>query len=459
MPARLVHIPGDRAPRDPPGPHDSASAASPSAVLEDSHAGSPPDSATASASSDAVRGDSPTANALPASLPGEKDRTATTAAPVDAPGDLRSAGPPAHAAEVHATSAPARPVPEAIHASSSAAARDGAPARPVPEDIHPAASPAAGDAIPVPEDIHPAASPAAGDALPVPEDIRSAASPAAGDGAAPPVPEDIYAVSTPPSQPVSADTPPSPATDTEPAPDDLAVPRPDLPPGHVWPVPAGRHVLERIAGGPLVRARLSGHAPSSMLYKTGGFCLRTRLEWRFGDDERGRAALREHVRRAARLGPLLPADTAVALAVGAGDHVLWHIVPDLPALGAELRTAAGPERPHQLVRLASAYATALRLGAREGLALDLEAHAFAEQDGRWVYLGDRLGEPMPAPALLDALLRPPAGPLAAWLDALDQVLPTVLTRDDVATLGLAGALASSEAAPEARLRALLERCA
>ncbi|WP_434425720.1 ADP-ribosylation factor-like protein [Nannocystis pusilla] len=417
MPVRLVHVPGDRARRGPPGPHDSASAPSPSTVLEDSHAGSAPDAATASASSDAVREGSP-------SLPGEKDRAATTAAPAGSPADLRSAEPPAPAAEVEAAAiAPARPAPEDIHASSSAAAGDGAPARPVPEDIHPAAPPAAGDT------------------------------------AASPVPEDISTAPVPPSQPVPEDTQLSPTPDPEPAPVDLAAPRPDLPPGHVWPVPAGRHVLERIAGGSLVRARPAGHAPSNMLYKTGGFCLRTRPEWRFGDDERGRAALREHVRRAARLGPLLPADTAVALAVGDADHVLWHIVPDLPALGAELRTATGAERPRQLARLASAYATALRLGAREGLALDLDAHAFAEQGGRWVYLGDRLGEPAPASALIHALLRPPAQPLTAWLDALDQVLPAVLTRDNVAALGLHGALASSEAAPEARLRAILERCA
>ncbi|SFE94034.1 hypothetical protein SAMN02745121_06145 [Nannocystis exedens] len=224
-------------------------------------------------------------------------------------------------------------------------------------------------------------------------------------------------------------------------------------------MPAGRHVLERLAGAPLVPARPLGHAPSAMLYKTGGFCLRTRPEWRFDDDERGRASLREHVRRTARLGPLLPADTTVALALGDGDgdHVLWHIVPDLPALGAELRRAPGAERPRHLVRLASAYAAALRLAAREGLGLELDAHAFAEQDGP-VYLGDRLGEPEPAPALLSALLRPLAGSSSAWLDALEQALPAALTRADVAALGLDRALVDAGAAPEARLRAILDRC-
>ncbi|MCY1064710.1 ADP-ribosylation factor-like protein [Nannocystis sp. RBIL2] len=454
----LAYVPEDSQSRDRTAPQDLPAATSPEHVPEDSHSADAPvssepgpgSSSPAPAPSEADFEGSHSSSEPPPSLSTEEDNAATTAA-----------SPPANLLEVRHSSVERTPSAtvqeEPSPAEDDTAATDPLSSTPIPEDSFATSPPAAeGDvtASPVPEDSVPSAESDV-TAPPVPEDSVPSSSPAAEDVATtPPAPEDSATESSPS---VSEDTQPSPAPDPEP--DDLAVPRPGLPPGHVWPVPAGRHVLERLAGAPLVRARSAGHAPSNMLYETGGFCLRTRPEWRFGDDEPGRAALREHVRRAARLGPLLPVDTAVALAVGDGDHVLWHIVPDLPALGAELRNAAGPERPHQLARLASAYATALRLGAREGLALDLDPHAFAEQDGRWVYLGDRLGEPTPSSALIHALLRPPAEPLTAWLDALEQVLPTVLTRDDVAALGLESALAGSEAAPEARLRAILERCA
>lgn len=199
-----------------------------------------------------------------------------------------------------------------------------------------------------------------------------------------------------------------------------------------------------------------------MLFETGDFRLHTRPEWRFADPEQGRAALRDHVRRAARLGPLLPADTAIALApTGADDeHLLWHIVPALDSLGQAIERAPEGERPQQLARLAAAYATALRLLARDGLALELAPHAFAEQHGRWVYLGARLGGPASATEVLDALLRPSLDlpSRTAWLDALEQSLPTTLTRDDVAALGLDPELATASDEPSTRLRAILARC-
>ncbi|MFZ6185366.1 ADP-ribosylation factor-like protein [Nannocystis pusilla] len=242
-------------------------------------------------------------------------------------------------------------------------------------------------------------------------------------------------------------------------------PGPELPPGHVWPVPGGRGVLERIAGHPMIHETcLEGHARNDMFFKSSDFRLRTRPEWRFAERERGREALREHVRRAARLGPLLPAGIAVALAVGDDADVLWHIVPDLQSLGAELRGATAAERPRHLQRLASAFAAALRLLAREDVGLELDPHAFAEQDGRWVYIGDRLREPDPAPALACALLAPGSGPgeRGAWSGALEQALPLALTREDVAALGLEQALAAATTAgaaeDRARVRAALGRC-
>ncbi|WAS90792.1 ADP-ribosylation factor-like protein [Nannocystis punicea] len=350
-----------------------------------------------------------------------------------------------------------------------------APAPHDSEAISTSAAPAS--SAPISEDHAPSASiPEAGSAppasAPVPEDTSVPSPHVSGSTVSMPAhaPEDAPAA--PSADPADDPSSPRPAPEeSEPSAvpelaSDLAAPRPDLPPGHVWPVPGGRHVLERLAGRPLVQTGPKGHASSSMTFKTAEFSLRTRPEWRFADNEHGRAALREHVRRAARLGSLLPTDSAVALAVGADDHVLWHVVPDLPALDDALHAASADERPHHLLRLASAYAAALRLRAREGLALDLAADAFAEQDGRWVYLGDRLGEPEPAAALASALLRPPAGlpapALPAWLDALEQTLPTTLTREDIAALGLDDALAAaaeSDRDATARVRALLDRCA
>ncbi|WP_434424049.1 hypothetical protein [Nannocystis pusilla] len=220
-------------------------------------------------------------------------------------------------------------------------------------------------------------------------------------------------------------------------------------------------MLERIAGHHMsLVTGFEGHVQNAMSFESAGFRLHTRAEWRFAGRERGREALREHVRRAARLGPLLPDGIAVALAVGDDDAALWHIVPALKSLGAELRGAAGAERARHLQRLASAYAAALRLLAREDVGLGLDPHAFAEQDGRWVYLGDRLREPVSAPALIDALLAPgrDSGERDAWSGALEQALPLALTREDVAALGLEQALGAATGTVEERVRTALGRC-
>ncbi|MCY1065732.1 ADP-ribosylation factor-like protein [Nannocystis sp. RBIL2] len=305
--------------------------------------------------------------------------------------------------------------------------------------------------------VLPLAAAAAGD-RPEPRDRDEASQPPiipSSDGVASPTRESLEAASAQ----VSSET----------ASPDLAAPPvalplrpgPALPPGHVWPVPGGRGVLEQIAGHPLTLATgPEGHAQSTMSFKSGGYRLHTRAEWRFAERERGREALLEHVRRTARLGPLLPAGIAVALAVGDDDAALWHIVPDLQSLGAELRDAAGAERPRHLQRLASAYAAALRLLAREDLGLELDPHAFAEQDGRWVYIGDRLREPDPAPALTRALLAPGLGAdeRDAWSGALEQALPLALTREDVAALGLEQALEAATGTAAERVRAALGRC-
>ncbi|MCY1054952.1 ADP-ribosylation factor-like protein [Nannocystis sp. SCPEA4] len=302
------------------------------------------------------------------------------------------------------------------------------------------------------------------DPTPASHDLAGVPTPPTPAGAAPEpdlVPTDERDVTAHPESPVAA---PAAALDLP------ARPGRELPPGHVWPVPGGRAVLEQIAGQPLTPlAGPEGHALYNMSFKSAGYRLRTRPEWRFGERERGRAALIDHVRRAARLGPLQPAGIAVALASGDDDHALWHIVPDLPSLGAELRGAAEAERPRHLARLAAAYAAALRLVAREDVALEFDPYAFAEQDGRWVYLDDRLREPDQAPALASSLLAPCAGlpePLSdAWLAALEQVLPATLTREDVAALGLEDELEAATARLDAeaqqavtRVRATLARC-
>jgi hypothetical protein len=248
---------------------------------------------------------------------------------------------------------------------------------------------------------------------------------------------------------------------------------PELPPGHVWPVPAGRAVLERIASeSPAPLTRINGHVVKDMAFRSGGYRLHTRAEWRFAERERGRAALIDHVRRTARLGPLLAAGTTVALAADSDDAAaLWHIVPDLPSLGAELHDAPAEDRPRHLARLATAYVAALRQLAREDVAIELDPHAFGEQDGRFVYLADRVDESDRTADLAGALLAPCAAPQAEWVDAyleaIERALPATLTREDIAALGLdtdLDAVAQSPTRdPQARraatrVRASLERC-
>ncbi|WAS91967.1 hypothetical protein [Nannocystis punicea] len=180
----------------------------------------------------------------------------------------------------------------------------------------------------------------------------------------------------------------------------------------------------------------------------------------------GREALIDPVRPAARLGSLLPAGIAVALAAGDDDAALGHIVPDLRSLDADLRAAADADRPRHLARLAAPYATALRLVAREDVARELDPYAFAEQDGRWGDIDDRLRQPDGASALL-APCAGLSGPLVdAGLGAIEQVLPATLTREDVAALDLwralevaaAGLGRELEARAVTRVRAALERC-
>lgn len=258
-------------------------------------------------------------------------------------------------------------------------------------------------------------------------------------------------------------------------------PGPELPPGHVWPVPGGRAVLERIAlEQPEPRESLEGHVFENMSFCAAGFRLRTRPEWRFPERDAGRAALLDHARRTARLGPLLAAGTTLALAADPEDTAaLWHIVPDLPSLGAELLAAPEHERPRHFARLAAAYAAALRLVAREGVAVELDPQAFGEQDGRYVYLDDRVHDRTQAPDLATALIAPcvdrdgvnattvEPDPASAYLDALEQALAVTLTRDDIAALGLDARLEAMATSPTRdphaaqaarRVRASLSRC-
>lgn len=283
----------------------------------------------------------------------------------------------------------------------------------------------------------------------------------------------VTAEPAPPHAPDLVAEVPPPVTEPAPvsAPSHLAPPGPDVPPGYVWPVPGGRAVLERIAGQSLVAcASPEGHAPSDMSFQTPGFRLHARADRRFGERERGREALREHVRRVARLGPLLPSGIAVALAAEDDAAAVWHIVPDLPSLGDELRGTDEGERPRHLARLAAAYAAALRQVAREDIALELDPHAFAEQDGRYVYVDDRLREPEQGPSLARPLLSPWVGASDTltdlWLAALEQALPAALTREDVAALDLereleaaaTGLAGEAEVQAARRVRATLDRC-
>lgn len=271
-----------------------------------------------------------------------------------------------------------------------------------------------------------------------------------------------------PERPSEPPPPPEPAASASPVPQDIPVapiaPRHDVPSGHVWPVPDGRRVLERLAGQPLAPAAPPPDAVDH-LFHAAGLCLRTRPQWRYPDADRGCDALRALVRGFARLGELRPRDIAVALAVDTdGTAVLWHVVPQLPSLEAALRAA--PTQARTLVRLAAAHASALRIAARDGLVLRLTADAFAMQDGHLVYtatdLDPRSQRPDIAVRLVDAIDRLTLGStqLDVYADALARELPDALTRADIAVLGLQDGLAAATEGPaRARVGEALRRCA
>lgn len=348
----------------------------------------------------------------------------------------------------------ASPAPEAAAAAPAAspavdASRD--PSLPsVPEDAQePTTTPPVTEvAVPtptlVPEPPVPPDSLSVPPEHPVPPDILSVAPNS-------PVPPDtLLAVSAPPVSPDSLPVPP-------------VAPRRDVPSGHVWPVPDGRRVLERLAGHTLVPVP---PAPGAVdhLFHAAGLCLRTRPQWRYPDAAQGADALRTLVRGFARLGALRPRGLTVALAVDDdGSAVLWHIVPQRPSLADALR--AEPNRPWTLVRLATAHVSALQLAAREGLVMRLAADAFALQEGHLIYTAadlDPRGQRLDLAArLVDALERLALRPaqLDTYAETLAEELPDSLTRADVATLGLHEGLATAIDGPaRACVGEALRRC-
>ncbi len=121
-----------------------------------------------------------------------------------------------------------------------------------------------------------------------------------------------------------------------------------------------------------------------MSFKSDSYRLHTRAEWRFAEreSETGAKALpRAHVRRTARLGRLLPAGIAVALAVGDDDAAVAHRAATCSRWAPSCAARPGPSAARHLQRLASRLRYRAAPAAREDLGLELDPHVFAEQDG------------------------------------------------------------------------------
>lgn len=355
---------------------------------------------------------------------------------------------------------PERPVPETIpEPTAPEPAAHASPAAEQPEP--PGAPPAVAAAqdpplLPVPEDT-----PDPPPTSPVPEVTLTAPTLAVPE---PPAPPDILVAApeppVPPDTLIAAPESPVPPASLPAAP---VAPRHDVPSGHVWPVPDGRRVLERLTGHALVPAAPPPDA-AFHLFHAAGLCLRTRPQWRYPDAHHGAEALRALVRRFARLGALRPRGLTVALAVDDdGSAVLWHIVSQRPSLADALR--AEPNRPWTLVRLATAHVSALQLAARDGLVLRLAADAFALQEGHLVYTAADLeprGQRLDLAArLVDALERLALRPaqLDTYAETLAEELPDSLTRADVDALGLQEGLATTTDGPaRACVGEALRRC-
>ena len=350
----------------------------------------------------------PVASASPASTPA---RTATTTVP----GSATAARSPA--ASTPGSGSGARTPAAATPASVTAA-------RPPVTATTPASAPARGTSA------------------------TSASAPARSTSGAPASASTPVASGTPAS--ATATRPPvGPASDPAELESLPPLPRPNVPTGHVWPIPRGRDILRELIDSPLERLpappRQSTHPP--LLLAAGAWRLYSSDALRYPDIEAAHAALLERVRHTRPCAPLLARDLVLVVQAEGDGARLWHIVPRLDGIREHLALRPPQARPRLLAGLASAVIAALRLWLRHGVALDLDLGSFAVEAGRVVHLGDRLGtQPRDLGVALLGLCERLSGDvaaLAAFTAALEQELAE-LTTEERARLELEAALLRAE---------------
>ncbi len=269
---------------------------------------------------------------------------------------------------------------------------------------------------------------------------------------------------------------------------DPPLPGPGLPAGFIWPADSGRALLKRVPftevvpRGDLVgRQGLDDGSGTSdiLLFKAGGWCLKTSLRRRFADVETGRAALLALVRKKRLLETFLAPETVVAVVPedtsdGARSAWLWTVCPWWPSLRQQMAAAVEQRHEAALASSLAAYATAaveaMLIAARRQVQLDVHPSNFALTPGGLWYLDDDIGLAPTLPAIGHALLQRVeeygkwSAAVDIYLAALEEALASRLSALDVQTLGLAETVeqttvrsAVAEAA-RTRLRRAIWRC-
>ena len=218
-------------------------------------------------------------------------------------------------------------------------------------------------------------------------------------------------------------------------------PAPDVPPGHVWPVPAGRGVLKALAAAAAPRVVLESDGVRT-LHHAGPFLLTAD---RFPDQDAALAALLARARQWQPLTPLLPKGLAFAVDSEPDGAVhLWRVALQLPPLAEHLAGLDITARMRLLEAHAHTLGQALALCRRKQLVLDLHPSAYAVEYGRVVYVRDHLahGDALPdvGPALLALVEQLADDPsIDAHIDALARELATLVDIEST-DLGLIAAL-------------------
>lgn len=174
----------------------------------------------------------------------------------------------------------------------------------------------------------------------------------------------------------------------------VPIPRPDVPPGHVWPAHTGRSRLRALVDAPNVSHAAALDAEGVAAVSVPGFRAVTSLGDHYRDSEQARQALVRAARELSQLGQLLSPETVIVLQPAESDECwLWTIHPTLPSARGWLDEDASPaERDRRAAVFASAVSDARTHGLAHGVELELTPDAFGVDDGCLRYVGKRTSD-------------------------------------------------------------------